>query len=305
MKLVSVIICFLDPDLNFFRQAIESVLAQDYPSLELLLVNDGSGPAASAFAAQMTENFPDKVACLHHPGQVNRGLSASRNLGIRHARGEYVAFLDADDVWLSGKLAEQVQALEDTPDVAMVFGRTLYWHSWSGRAEDQERDLLPGLGFAAPSKFTPPRYLELSLKGRAWVPCVCSIVLRREAVDAIGGFEDAFRDLYEDQVFFAKFWLSFNVLALDKCWDRYRQHPESMCTSGRELNKLEASRSAYLEWLAGYLLEQNCRDKAVWRALERQRLISQICLRTPKIGRLVRRSMKAVRSLNQLLPGAG
>ena len=301
MGLVSAIISFLDPNERFFQEAIESVLAQNYQELELLLVNDGSSAAASDLAAQMAEKYPDKITCLHHPGQVNKGLSASRNLGVRYARGDYIAFLDADDVWLPGKIAEQVRALDKNPEVAMLFGRTLYWYSWTGCAEDQNRDLLPELGVAAPSTFQPPEYLELSLKGYAWVPCTCSILLRRHAIEAVGGFEESFRDLYEDQVFYAKILLKYPVLAMAECWDKYRRHSDSLCAVGEEEQKSETSRQAYLNWLAEYLREEGCRDRTIWRALGQQQLISRICLRAPVPGRVLRRSLKALAAARRVL----
>jgi glycosyltransferase involved in cell wall biosynthesis len=56
-------------------------------------------------------------------------MSASRNLGAAHATAPYITFHDADDVWLPGKLAEQVELLESMPDVAMVCGALIYWYS--------------------------------------------------------------------------------------------------------------------------------------------------------------------------------
>src|SRR5262245_21147944 len=97
--LVSVIISFLNAE-RFIQEAIESVFAQGYEHWELLLVDDGSTDESTAIARRYTAQHPERVRYLEHAGHQNRGLSASRNLGIRHAQGEYIAFLDADDVWL-------------------------------------------------------------------------------------------------------------------------------------------------------------------------------------------------------------
>ena len=112
--LVSVVIAFLDGE-RFLREAIDSVFAQTYERWELLLVDDGSGPAASSIARECAAREPGRVRYLEHDEHRNRGLSASRNLGIAGARGVYTAFLDADDVWLPDKLMDQVAILESRP----------------------------------------------------------------------------------------------------------------------------------------------------------------------------------------------
>src|SRR5262245_29470593 len=105
--LVSVIIIFLNAE-RFIQEAIESVFAQTYKHWELLLVDDGSTDGSTEIGRQYAAHDPEKVRYLEHEAHENRGMSASRNLGIRDARGKHIAFLDADDVWFSNILAEQV-----------------------------------------------------------------------------------------------------------------------------------------------------------------------------------------------------
>src|SRR5215207_11709928 len=105
--LVSSVMIFLNAE-KFIEEAIESVFAQTYDNSELLLVDDGSTDDSTQIALRYAERDPEKVRYLEHPGHRNRGMSASRNLGVSHAEGEYVAFLDADDVWLPYKLQRQV-----------------------------------------------------------------------------------------------------------------------------------------------------------------------------------------------------
>src|SRR4030095_6915955 len=110
-KLVSVILIFLDAE-PFIQEAIESVFAQTYDHWELLLVDDGSSDGSTAIARHYVEQCPENVRYFEHQGHQNRGMNASRNLGLRHARGKYIALLDADDVWLPVKLEQQVAILE-------------------------------------------------------------------------------------------------------------------------------------------------------------------------------------------------
>ena len=89
--LVSVITIFLNAN-RFIREAIESVLAQDFTDFELILVDDGSTDGSSALACGYAEKFPDKISYLEHANHSNRGMSASRNL--RHpTRPRCVHFL--------------------------------------------------------------------------------------------------------------------------------------------------------------------------------------------------------------------
>src|SRR5262245_28935708 len=117
--LVSVVIIFLNAE-KFLQEAIASVLTQTYPNWELILVNEGSVDASIDIAMSHARSRPKKIRYFTHEGRVNLGMSASRNLGIENARGTYIAFLDADDVWMPAKLEEQVAILENEPAVAMV-----------------------------------------------------------------------------------------------------------------------------------------------------------------------------------------
>src|SRR5436190_10910923 len=90
--LVSVIMIFLD-EKRFIREAIQSVLAQTYENWELLLLDDGSRDGSSEIARCIAAQHTTRVRYLEHTGHQNLGMSASRNLGIRYAKGAYVAFL--------------------------------------------------------------------------------------------------------------------------------------------------------------------------------------------------------------------
>src|SRR5262245_22187425 len=107
---VSAIMIFLNAA-QFLQEAIWSVFAQTYDDWELLLVDDGSTDGGTDIALRYAHRYPQRVCYLEHPGHQNRGMSASRNLGIRNAKGDYIAFVDADDVWLPSKLAQQVAVL--------------------------------------------------------------------------------------------------------------------------------------------------------------------------------------------------
>lgn len=273
--LVSCIITFLNAE-EFVGEAIESVLAQTHDNLELLLVDDGSTDGSTRIGLRYAESFPEKVRYLEHDGHENRGAAASRNLGIGQARGEYIALLDSDDVWLGHKLEEQVAILDSHPEAGMVYGQSQYWHSWTTKPEDAHRDHVPKLGVQTDTVFEPAMLSTLVYPlGNATAPCPSDLLLRRAAVERVGGFEEAFRgmyQLYDDQTFLAKMYLNEAVYVAGKCWDRYRQHPDQCVSVVREAGQQHTVRLAFLRWLAEYYYVQGVGDTELWKLLQEKQL---------------------------------
>ncbi|TMA78855.1 MAG: glycosyltransferase family 2 protein [Deltaproteobacteria bacterium] len=289
--LVSVVIIFWNAE-RFLREAIESVFAQAYANWELLLVDDGSTDGSTAIARSCVEQDPQRVRYLEHPGHANRGMSASRNLGIRNAQGAYVAFVDADDVWFSNTLEEQVGILEAYPEAAMAYGPIEYWYSWTGMPEDRERDYVEKLGVTPNTVIQPPKLLPLFLQDKAAVPS--GILVRRHVIERVGGFEDTFRGEYEDQVFCVKICLSAPIFASGQCWYRYRQHRDSCVLTGQRTGETHSARLFFLNWVTKYLSEQKSKDRGVWRALS----LEFWRFTHPRAFRLLRRGDHLVNQIN-------
>lgn len=264
---VSIVTPFLNPG-PFFREAVESVLAQTYPEWELLLVDDGSTDGSTAMAQAFAAAQPERIRYLSHDGRVNKGASASRNLATSLARGEIIAFLDADDVYLPDKLAAQVPLLDAHPEAGMLYGGTEYWHSWTGQPEDRARDWVwRRFGVPANATTAPPRLLATYLRDGGTVPCMGSVLARRRAIEEVGGWEAAFRHICTDQVFHAKMTLRWPVFVADGCWDRYRQHPASACHTVQQDGQMDAAFLRYLTWLEAYVTGQRVADADVLAAL--------------------------------------
>ena len=119
--IVSVIIPVYNCD-RYLAEAIESVLAQTYQPLEIIVVDDGSTDDSAAVA----KRFGSLVRYYY---QAQSGAAAARNYGLEVAQGSFLAFLDADDFWVKDKLTRQMQVLESEPDVEMVFGHVQQFHS--------------------------------------------------------------------------------------------------------------------------------------------------------------------------------
>jgi glycosyltransferase involved in cell wall biosynthesis len=305
---VSIVTPFLNAG-RFIEECIRSVLAQTYEHWELLLVDDGSTDDSAAIALSYASAYPDRISYLAHEQRQNKGASAARNLAARHARGEYLAYLDADDVYLPHKLETQVPLLDAEQNVAMVYAATEYWNSWTGRPEDIERDWIWRKYGAPPGIVVdPPRMLVAFLRDGGTVPCMGSVLVRRAAVESVGGWEEAFQRICTDQVFHAKLCLRFRVMVADVCLDRYRQHDDSSCRTVAREGRMDAAFVTYLNWLEGYLSDQRVTDASVRAALRtalrpyRHPLLHRVEQRTMRCDSLLRAA--ALRTAKRALPAA-
>lgn len=291
--LVSVIIIFLNAE-RFIIEAVESIFAQSYQAWELLLVDDGSTDGSSAIAQQYAEQRPQQVRYLTHKDKDNRGMSAARNLGIEHARGAYLAFLDADDVWLPQKLEQQVPLLETHPQAAMVYAPVQWWFDWTGKPEDQGRDSIDRMAIEADTLVAPPA-LVLELLRRE-TSTIAGGLVRRDVAEQIGGFEERFGGMYEDQAFFAKVGLRWPIYVASKSWYKWRKHADSCCAQTVAAGAYNKTRRAFLLWLRECLMKQGIADQALQRALRQ----AERYVETPALQRFKERVHPATRAVKQL-----
>jgi glycosyltransferase involved in cell wall biosynthesis len=252
---------------RFLGEAVESVRAQMYPNWELFICDDGSVDGSREVALRYAGQDPRRIRVLAHPDGRNLGVGATRNLGLRHACGDLIAMLDADDVWLPKKLEEQV-ALIERWSAGVLVGASRYWYGWTGNESDAKRDWTPATGFPSPSLLRAPDFLTAMLRHKAAVPCINSLIVRHEVMREVGGYEDEFPRLYEDQVLYAKLCVNATVLVVNTVWDLYRQHPASMCATDRHLER--EARLRYLLWTQNYLHEHSVNDSALWAALQHE-----------------------------------
>jgi glycosyltransferase involved in cell wall biosynthesis len=275
------IICIFYNAQQFLREALDSIMAQDFEGFELLLVDDGSFDESTAIAREYAAAFPGKIRYLEHDGHQNRGMSASRNLGIASSNGEFIAFIDADDVWRPHKLREQVRLLDANPRVDMICGSVNYWRSWEGG-----QDRITPTGHVVDRISTPPAaLLAVYPLGIADAPCPSDVMLRRSAVELVGGFEDDFTGFYEDVAFFAKLFLRCPVWFSSRVWLDYRLHGAS-CSSAVTPERYREVRRRFLDWFMGYIDGLALPEK---RTIERAVRQARWELDHPAVGRFVRR----------------
>ena len=120
-NLISVIVPVYNCE-RYLPQAIETILDQTYEPIEIIVINDGSTDRSEEIA----KRFLPRIRYYSHP---NKGPGATRNKGAKLANGQFLAFLDSDDLWLPNKLERQMGLFSDHPDLDMVFGYVKQFHS--------------------------------------------------------------------------------------------------------------------------------------------------------------------------------
>ncbi len=271
---VTAIIVVLNGE-TFLGEAIESILAQTYVDWELLVVDDGSTDGTADIVRGYAERNSDRIRLLAHPGGANLGIAASRNEGIAQARGRHVAFLDADDVWLPEKLAEQVAILDADPELGLVYGRTLIWHSWERQGKHE--DYYYPLGVEHDRRHEPPVLFEELMRNEAQTPTTCNAMIRAELFARLGGFDPDVRGMFEDLTFFAKALAMTPGYVSVRTWAKYRQHPES-CTALSSVTGGDAMARILTLGRIGKALAPLRPSRRVRVALRRARLLAALDL---------------------------
>ncbi len=265
---------FLNPGEKFMKEAVGSILSQDYRPLQILFVDDGSRERIDDRIRSWCVDGEVTVQLLHHENRENKGASASRNLGLNESIGKYITFLDADDVWLPGKIREQCAIMERDKRLSMIFGLTTHWFGWQVSHAGDDRDFTVRPGFHGQTVFEPPVYLAGMLRGRFLVPNPSNLMARRDAALACGGFEEEFPGLYDDQVFIAKMALINRICAVPKIWDKYRQHPDSMMARTGYAEEVMA-RQNFLKWLTAFCHKSGLQYSEISEAIAKDRWLAK------------------------------
>jgi glycosyltransferase involved in cell wall biosynthesis len=204
---------------RYIAAAIRSVLAQRWPDLEIIVVDDGSTDGSAELVAAA---FP-QVTLLRQP---NRGAAEARNLGIRHACGSWIAFLDADDIWLPGKLHAQAKLVSQDASARMVYTAWQVWVSQDSEPSAAESESLVA-GADDATRWSGPTgwiYPELLLECVLWTS---TIVAHRSLFDEIGLF-DAGLHVGEDYDLWLRASRVTPILRVPRPYALYRMHPASI-----------------------------------------------------------------------------
>lgn len=207
---VSVIIPVFNRE-SMVANAVQSVLNQTYQDFEIIVVDDGSTDKTR----QVLDEFGTAIRVLSQP---HRGAYSARNLALRHVRGEYIAFLDSDDIWRSLRLKLQVQLLDGNSDIGLVFG--------NGMVVDRRPNPVHDLPLTIFQGVTPCRgWVFPKLIHANFIP-QSSVLVRRPCFEKLGPFlETRLKADYHK-------WLQISLLyPIDFVEDvvfEYSYHPQSI-----------------------------------------------------------------------------
>lgn len=198
---------------RYLAEAVNSALNQTYQDVEVMIVDDGS----TDDTRQVVEGLQDER--VRYVYQENRGVSAALNTAWRTARGEYLAMLGSDDVWLPDLLEDLVPSLEGDPRLGLAYAR-------AQGMDPQRKPLSQVLGVA-------PKFPGEPLKSLLYGDCVCAIaaVFRRASLQVVGGFNEALAG-NEDWDMWIRLAERHGIEFHDKVMARYRMHSQSL-TGGR------------------------------------------------------------------------
>ena len=225
---------------NYINEAISSVLDQSFQDFEVVVVNDGSTDGDY----DSLSLIDSRIRVLHLAGC---GVSTARNHGMRLARGELIAFLDADDVWFPGKLQAQVNYMQAHPEVGVVFGGFLRWEAGPGGKFPPAVALTKNCEVhsrreAARSGWLYSRLLMGLLVG------MNTAMIRRSVIGAIGGFNTSLHQA-EDCDFWLKASRVAEMHALDGPVALYRIHRDSaMHRLSQDSSLINVLNAARLRW---------------------------------------------------------
>jgi glycosyltransferase involved in cell wall biosynthesis len=198
---------------KFLNKAIESVVSQSYRNLEIIIVNDGSIDDTEKIAKNWQEKDKRIRYIRHHK---NRGLGAARNTGIKNSQGEYIAFLDADDVWLPQKIEIQLKKLNEL-NADLIFSN---WYIWEPENDTKIK--------AFDSDFIKDKkdLLKFFIKKNFGNPSTA--LLKKSSLNIVGLFDESLKSSEDYDL-----WLRFcqkgmKIAFVDQPLIYYQVHPDQM-----------------------------------------------------------------------------
>lgn len=204
--LVSINLCCYNSE-KYLRETLQSIINQTYTDWELVIINDGSSDSTESIIHEyIKQGYP----IIYHY-QENKGLGYSRNEALKRSQGEFIAFIDHDDLWMPEKLEKQVTILESDEKIALVYSNFIKYNTMKGT----RRTALKG---AQPEKFAFPALLKKYSIG------IMTVVIRYETLKNLDHYFDESLNLSEDYDLFLRIAYKSNVAYINEPLALYRIH---------------------------------------------------------------------------------
>ncbi|PZO18569.1 MAG: glycosyl transferase family 2 [Burkholderiales bacterium] len=225
---------------NFIQEAVRSVISQSFQDFEVLIIDDGSIDWNYKLLEELDARI--QVICL-----TGTGVSHARNVGMQHAKGEFIAFLDADDVWFPGKLRAQIRYLDAHEEVGVVFGGFSRWITDESGVFIPAHRLMKSCEELVDNEVARSGWLYIRLLSGLLVG-MNTAVIRKSVYSTIGGFNEGMR-LGEDYDFWLKASRVAEMHSLDGAVALYRIHTTSAMHRISDENHLAILlKAAYMRW---------------------------------------------------------
>lgn len=187
---------------RFIAEAVESILGQSYPDREVIVVDDGS----TDDTMEVLETFGDDITVIQ---QENQGPSVARNCGMEESHGEFIAFLDADDLWVEDKLEAQMDRFRKAPEIQLCSGHIRSF--WIPEL-DHERERFENHAYHQERAMLSP----------------CTILARRELFERLGGFDPTLRNAEDTDWFIRMMKSGGGYETLPRLLVHRRQHTSNL-----------------------------------------------------------------------------
>lgn len=212
MPVISVIIPAYNSE-KAIGETIKSVLQQTFSDFELIIINDGSTDATLEIVTSIKD---PRIKVFSYP---NAGLAVSRNRGFSLSCGEFIAFLDADDLWTADKLEAQLKALQENPEAGVAY-------SWMDCIDESGKFFRTGFHITENGDI----YAKLFLV--PFVTTGSNPLIRRQALTEVGGFDESLA-ASQDHDMYLRLAARYNFVAVPRTQLLYRLSPNSMSTNIR------------------------------------------------------------------------
>lgn len=204
---------------EYVSEALDSVLAQTYKDYEIIVIDDGSTDNTKDIVGKYIENSIGNIKYIY---QENKGVSNARNTGIKNARGEYIAFLDADDIWFPDKLELQMDLFEKNPELGLVFCNTFSFNEHSSSKKT---------GFQLNPAGEPAKILQsLVIRNRI---STNTVIVKKRYFDKTGLFDEDLR-FGEDYDMWLRIAKYYKVDYLNTVLTKYRLHVNNLSKINKE-----------------------------------------------------------------------
>ena len=224
MMSVSIVVAAYNAE-KTIAETVQSLIDQTYPDKEIIITNDGSEDNTPQILDDFAARFPGLVQAIH---QTNQGQSIARNAALARAKGDFIAFMDADDIWAPNKIERQVEFLTRNPEYGLVYTEGRYIDAAGNKMER----------FDCSTDFTGNCFETLYVKNNI---VGTSVMTRRAILDEVGTFVPELRAC-ENWELWTRISHKYPITFIDEELSFYRRHGSNMTSNIDKMreNRLKA-----------------------------------------------------------------